>query len=63
MLDGGHLVFYAIEAVRGRALSDRIMDYGFRVGLGLVIALFVFVTFQDLARFEGIAQFFRELVG
>ncbi len=63
MLDGGHLAFYAAEAVRGRPLSDRTMEYGFRVGLGLVIALFVFVTVQDLARFEGVARFFRELVG
>jgi len=59
MLDGGHLVFYGIEAIQGRAVSDRIMEYGFRVGLGLVICLFVFVTFQDLCRFEFIANFFK----
>ncbi len=63
MLDGGHLVFYGFEAVRGKPLSDRIIEIGFRVGLGLVIALFVFVTVQDLSRFEGIARFFRGLVG
>lgn len=63
MLDGGHLVFYGIEAARGRPVSDRIMEIGFRVGLGLVLTLFVFVTVQDLARFETIASFFRNLVG
>lgn len=63
MLDGGHLAFYAVEAARGRPVSERTMEYGFRVGLGLVIALFVFVTVQDLSRFEGVAQFFKGLTG
>jgi regulator of sigma E protease len=49
MLDGGHLLFYAIEALRGRPVSDRIMDYGFRLGLALVLCLAVFVTWNDLA--------------
>ena len=48
MLDGGHLLFYAIEAVRGRPLGDRLMDYGFRIGLALVLCLVVFVTWNDL---------------
>lgn len=63
MLDGGHLMYYGYEAVRGRPVSDRAMEIGFRVGLGLVLSLFVFVTVQDLARFEAISRFFRELVG
>lgn len=63
MLDGGHLVFYGVEAARGRPVSDRVLEIGFRIGLGLVIALFVFVTIQDLARFEAIARFFRGLLG
>ena len=62
MLDGGHLVFYGIEALQGRAVSDRTMEYGFRIGLGLVVTLFVFVTAQDLLRFEAIAKFFQSLV-
>jgi regulator of sigma E protease len=57
MLDGGHLLFYGIEALRGRPASDRVMEISFRVGLGLVVALFLFVTVQDLMRFEGIANF------
>ncbi len=63
MLDGGQLVFYGLEAARGRPASDRTMEIGFRIGLGLVIALFVFVTIQDLSRFEAITRFFKGLVG
>ena len=48
MLDGGHLMFYAIEAVRGRPLSDRAQELGFRFGLGLVLMLMLFVTWNDL---------------
>lgn len=62
MLDGGHLLFYGAEAIRGRPLSDRIVEYGFRVGLGLVLTLFVFVTYQDLMRFEGVVAFLKGLV-
>ena len=36
LLDGGHLLFYAVEAVRGGPLSERIQEFGFRVGLALV---------------------------
>jgi regulator of sigma E protease len=49
MLDGGHLLFYMIEAVRGRPLSPRLQDLGFRIGFALVIMLFIFVTFNDIA--------------
>ncbi|MBB4121751.1 regulator of sigma E protease [Martelella radicis] len=47
MLDGGHLLFYAIEAVRGRPLSVRIQEFAFRIGLFLVLALMVFATWND----------------
>jgi regulator of sigma E protease len=49
MLDGGHLLFYLIEALRGRPLSARVQDLGFRIGFALVIMLFIFVTFNDIA--------------
>lgn len=48
MLDGGHLLFYAIEALRGRPLSERAQEIGFRFGLGLVLMLMLFVTWNDL---------------
>ena len=48
MLDGGHLMFYAVEALRGRPLSERAQEIGFRVGLGLVLMLMLFVTWNDI---------------
>jgi len=48
LLDGGHLLFYAIEAVRGRPLSERAQEVGFRIGLGLVLMLMVFATYNDI---------------
>jgi regulator of sigma E protease len=54
MLDGGHLLFYLIEAIRGRPLSPRVQDLGFRIGFALVIMLFIFVTFNDIAIRSGI---------
>ncbi|HYM31941.1 MAG TPA: RIP metalloprotease RseP [Candidatus Cybelea sp.] len=50
VLDGGHLLFYAVEAVRGRPLGERAQEYGFRLGLVLVLTIFVFATWQDLVR-------------
>ncbi|WP_415716623.1 RIP metalloprotease RseP [Roseibium sp.] len=50
ILDGGHLVFYAAEALRGKPLSERVQDVGFRIGLGLVLMLMVFVTWKDIVR-------------
>lgn len=48
LLDGGHLLFYAIEAIRGRPLSERAQELGFRVGLALVLMLMVFATYNDI---------------
>ena len=62
MLDGGHLLFYAVEAVRRKPLSEKFMDYGFRIGLTMIIALFVFVTYQDLMRFQSVVDFFKGLI-
>jgi len=50
ILDGGHLLFFAIEASRGRPLSERAQEMGFRMGLALVVALMLFVTFNDILR-------------
>lgn len=47
MLDGGHLLYYLIEAVRGRPLSLRVQEIGFRFGFALVLALMVFTLFND----------------
>lgn len=51
LLDGGHLLFYGIEAVRGRPLSERAQEMGFRIGLALVVMLMIFATFNDIIHF------------
>lgn len=50
LLDGGHLLYYAFEGVLGRPLDERTQDVGFRIGLALVIGLFIFATWNDLVR-------------
>jgi regulator of sigma E protease len=50
MLDGGHLLFFAVEAARGRPLSDRAQDIGFRIGFVAVIALMIFATSNDISQ-------------
>ncbi|HEX2283088.1 MAG TPA: RIP metalloprotease RseP, partial [Thermomicrobiales bacterium] len=48
MLDGGHLLFYGIEAARGRPLSDRAQEIGFRIGFAIVAMLMLFATWNDI---------------
>ena len=48
LLDGGHLLFYAIEAVRGKPLSERAQEVGFRIGFALVVMLMIFATYNDI---------------
>jgi regulator of sigma E protease len=50
LLDGGHLLFYGIEAARGKPLSERAQEMGFRVGFALVVMLMVFTTYNDIVR-------------
>ncbi len=47
-LDGGHLLYFAFEAVKGKPLSKVGQEIGFRIGMGLVLALMVFATFNDI---------------
>lgn len=47
MLDGGHLLYYLVEAVRGRPLSMRVQEIGFRIGFTLVLSLMVFTLIND----------------
>ncbi|MGE4528377.1 MAG: RIP metalloprotease RseP [Rhodospirillaceae bacterium] len=51
LLDGGHLLFYAFEAVRGRPLSEKVQDIGLKIGVGLVGALMIFATWNDVSRY------------
>lgn len=48
MLDGGHLVFYAIEAVMRRPVSERVQEYAFRVGLVFLVGIMAFANLNDL---------------
>jgi regulator of sigma E protease len=49
LLDGGHLLFYAIEALRGRPLSERAQEVGFRIGLAIVVMLMIFAAYNDIS--------------
>jgi len=62
MLDGGHLLFYAVEAVRRRPLSARALDWAFRGGLALILALVVFSTINDLGSL-GLWDRLQRLIG
>jgi regulator of sigma E protease len=48
LLDGGHLLFYSIEGMRGRPLSEQAQEVGFRIGFAIVIMLMIFATFNDI---------------
>lgn len=50
LLDGGHLFFYAIEAVQGKAMNEKIQQFGFRIGMSLVAGLMIFATYNDILR-------------
>ena len=54
MLDGGHLVFYAIEAIFGRPVSPRAQEISFRVGFAMVLGLMLFSTWNDIVHLTGI---------
>jgi regulator of sigma E protease len=62
MLDGGHLFFYAIEAVRRRPLSAKALDWAFRGGLAVILALLVFATANDLGSL-GLWDRLQRLIG
>jgi regulator of sigma E protease len=47
LLDGGHLVFYAVEAIRGRPLSESVQEFSFRIGLALILCLMMFGFYND----------------
>jgi regulator of sigma E protease len=48
LLDGGHLLFYLIEALRGRPLSEKAQEVGFRIGFAIVVMLMIFATYNDI---------------
>jgi regulator of sigma E protease len=62
VLDGGHLLFYLAEALRGRPLPARAQEYGFRAGIALLAGLFVFATWNDLSHI-GLFRWVASLIG
>ncbi len=62
ILDGGHLLFYAMEAIRGRPLPQRAQEYGYRAGLAVLAGLFVFATWNDLTHL-GLFRWVSGLIG
>ncbi|MBQ1782642.1 MAG: sigma E protease regulator RseP [Gammaproteobacteria bacterium] len=50
VLDGGHLLFFLIEAIRGKAVPERIQELGFRLGWGILLALMCIALFNDITR-------------
>ena len=50
LLDGGHLLFYSIEALRGRPLSERVQEVGFRIGFAIIVMLMIFTVWIDVSR-------------
>jgi regulator of sigma E protease len=62
MLDGGHLFFYAVEAVRRRPVSVQAQEWAFRGGLALILALLLFTTVNDLDSF-GVWERLGRLIG
>lgn len=61
LLDGGHLVFYGIEAIRGRPVGERTMGYSLNVGMALILCLTLFVTWNDLVQLR-VIEYFIQLV-
>ena len=62
VLDGGHLMFYLAEAVRGRPLPPRAVEYGYRAGFAVLACLFVFATWNDLTNL-GLFRWVSGLIG
>ena len=50
LLDGGHLMYYMLEIFKGSPVSDRVMEYGQRLGMGVLLMLMAFALFNDISR-------------
>ena len=61
MLDGGHLLFYFVELIRGKPLGTRSQEYCFRIGFAIVILIMAFAIFNDLSR-PNVLEFFSQII-
>jgi regulator of sigma E protease len=62
VLDGGHLMFYAAEALRGKPVPARTQEYGYRVGIAIIVCVFLMISINDLKR-EGAFLWVQHLIG
>jgi regulator of sigma E protease len=62
LMDGGHLFFYTVEAIRRRPLSAQALDWAFRGGLAVILALMIFLTLNDLGSI-GLWDRLQRLIG
>ncbi len=62
VLDGGHLMFYAAEAIRGRPLPARALEYGYRLGFAFIASFFLFISWNDLVH-TGAVKWVTHLIG
>lgn len=62
VLDGGFLVFFGIEALRGKPMSEKVMGIVQNIGIALLVLLMVFVTYNDIIRLD-IIGFLQRLAG
>ncbi len=62
VLDGGHLMFYAAEAIRGRPLPTRALEYGYRLGFAFIASFFLFISWNDLVH-TGAVRWVAHLIG
>jgi regulator of sigma E protease len=60
LLDGGHLFLYGIEAIRGKPLSEKTLEWCYRFGLACVASLIILTTWNDIQRLK-IIQWFVQL--
>lgn len=63
LLDGGHLLFYSLEAILRRPLNEKFIMMLMNLGLIFIISLFAFTTFNDIMRFEGVKNLIDSLFG
>jgi regulator of sigma E protease len=60
MLDGGHLVYYMVEALAGRPLSEKVQEWGLRLGVMALLGLMMFATWNDLV-YLNVIDYIRSL--
>ena len=62
ILDGGHLLFYLLESIRGKPLGSKVQEYSLLAGLSFIVVLMIFTTFNDLTR-PNVMEFFSKITG